>query len=243
MNIARHKVLETEDIGQVSKIDESEINYERMMSLWEEEIAAKGKSEAKLINAWFRFVGLNNFILILLYATVAVIFEIFLPLISKGLLMHLEGSQVLNSQELILSITFLTIAPSAAGFVRGQMIMVARRKALQVYAALTTAVYRKTMKLSSAGKASVETGQIINMLSADAANAMEQSVFQIVPLIMGIPIMVAALVLLYFTIGVSMFAGFAFLVITSVWQFLFATSGVMTKAMAHSVGSNSEVLT
>eukprot|EP00944_MAST-04C_sp_MAST-4C-sp1_P005346 g5346.t1 len=214
MNIARHKVLETEDIGQVSKIDESEINYERMMSLWEEEIAAKGKSEAKLINAWFRFVGLNNFILILLYATVAVIFEIFLPLISKGLLMHLEGSQVLNSQELILSITFLTIAPSAAGFVRGQMIMVARRKALQVYAALTTAVYRKTMKLSSAGKASVETGQIINMLSADAANAMEQSVFQIVPLIMGIPIMVAALVLLYFTIGVSMFAGFAFLVIT-----------------------------
>ena len=30
----------------------------------------------------------------------------------------------------------------------------------------------------------------------------------------GIPIMVAALVLLYFTIGVSMFAGFAFLVIT-----------------------------
>ena len=128
--------------------------------------------------------------------------------------MHLEGSQVLNSQELILSITFLTIAPSAAGFVRGQMIMVARRKALQVYAALTTAVYRKTMKLSSAGKASVETGQIINMLSADAANAMEQSVFQIVPLIMGIPIMVAALVLLYFTIGVSMFAGFAFLVIT-----------------------------
>ena len=78
----------------------------------------------------------------------------------------MEGSQVLNSQELILSITFLTIAPSAAGFVRGdQMIMVARRKALQVYAALTTAVYRKTMKLSSAGKASVETGQIINMLT------------------------------------------------------------------------------
>ena len=157
MNVARHKVLETEDIGQVSKIDESEMNYARMMTLWEEEVAAKGKKEAKLINAWFKFVGLNNFILLLLYATVAVIFEIFLPLTSKGLLMHLEGSQVLNSQELTLSITFLTIAPSAAGFFRGQMIMVARRKALQVYAALTTAVYRKTMKLSSAGKASVET--------------------------------------------------------------------------------------
>ena len=107
----------------------------------------------------------------------------------------------------------MTVAPSAAGFVRGRMIMVARRKAL-VTPLLPQQVYRKTMKLSSAGKASVETGQIINMLSADAGNAMEQSVFKIVPLIMGIPIMVVALILLYFTIGASMFAGFAFLVIT-----------------------------
>ena len=207
MNVARHKVLETEDIGQVSKIDESEMNYARMMTLWEEEVAAKGKKEAKLINAWFKFVGLNNFLL-LLYT--AVIFEIS----SKGLLMHLEGSQVLNNHEQALSIAILTVAPAASGFFRARMIMIARRKALQIYAALTTAVYRKTMKLSAAGKASIETGQIINMLSADAANAMEQSVYQIVPLMMAIPIMVVALILLYFTIGVSMFAGFAFLVIT-----------------------------
>ena len=52
------------------------------------------------------------------------------------------------------------------------------------------------------------------MLSADASNAMEQSVAQIIPLILGLPIIIVTLILLYVTIEPSMFAGFGFLFIS-----------------------------
>ena len=45
------------------------------------------------------------------------------------------------------------MAPITAGFWRGQMILLAKRRSLQVYAGLTTAVYRKTMRLSASGRA------------------------------------------------------------------------------------------
>jgi ATP-binding cassette, subfamily C (CFTR/MRP), member 1 len=214
MRKAKHKILDTDDIGEVSKTDESERNFTKLISLWESEVKKKGKQDAKLISVWFKFVGNDTFLKLFFFALVDVSFQLLTPLFSMALLKHLEGTDILNTQQLITTVVCLSISPGLSGIFRGRMLLLAKRKAMQVYAALTTAVYRKTMKLSAAGKASVETGQVINMLSADASNAMEQSVAQIVPLIMGLPIIIIALILLYTTIGGSMFAGFGFLFVS-----------------------------
>ena len=88
------------------------------------------------------------------------------------------------------------------------------------YLALTTAVYRKTMRLSAAGRATVETGHIINMMSSDANNSMQRAVLALCPLFIAPPIIVTVLTLLYGIIGNSMFAGFGFLVLTLPINFL-----------------------
>ena len=214
MNIAKYKVLDTEDIGAVASSDESEANYKKIITMWEEELKVKGKQDAKLISVWFKFIGKTTFVQLFGFAVIDVVFQLLTPLLSMALLMHLEGTDVLSTSTLIVIVACLSLSPGVSGFFRGRMMLLAKRKALQVYAALTTAVYRKTMKLSAAGKASVETGQVINMLSADASNAMEQSVAQIIPLILGLPIIIVTLILLYVTIGPSMFAGFGFLFIS-----------------------------
>ena len=214
MNIAKYKVLDTEDIGAVASSDESEANYKKIITMWEEELKVKGKQDAKLISVWFKFIGKTTFVQLFGFAVIDVVFQLLTPLLSMALLMHLEGTDVLSTSMLIVIVACLSLSPGVSGFFRGRMMLLAKRKALQVYAALTTAVYRKTMKLSAAGKASVETGQVINMLSADASNAMEQSVAQIIPLILGLPIIIVTLILLYVTIGPSMFAGFGFLFIS-----------------------------
>ena len=117
-------------------------------------------------------------------------------------------------------VVLLSLAPVTAGFWRSQSILLAKRKSLQLYAALTTAVYRKTMRLSAAGRATVETGHIINMISSDANNSMQRAVVLLCPLFIAPPVIVAVLTLMYGIIGNAMFAGFAFLLLTLPINFL-----------------------
>lgn len=79
-------------------------------------------------------------------------------------------------------------------------------------AALTTAVYRKSLKLSSSARSTTSVGVIVNIMSTDA-----QKLKDVTPLLNGVwssPLTIAAaLYLLYQQIGASTFVGVGFLIV------------------------------
>jgi ABC-type multidrug transport system fused ATPase/permease subunit len=223
MNVGSKKVLEQEDLGGLAKIDESEFNYCKLMELWDEEVNQKGLEKALLIRVWFRFVGFFTLAQLLLFAVLDFSFQIASPLLCRQIVRHVEGTEIQSQASLLIMAICLALCPMLSGFFRAHTILLSKRRALQLYAALTTAIYRKTIRLSARGKSTVETGQIINMLSADANNSIERSVFMIIPMIVSVPVIVVILALIYNTIGASMFAGFgALLVALPVSAMIFA---------------------
>ena len=215
----KSKILTDEDLGPLSNGDDSLTSYNRLMKLWNEEVQAKGMEEANLFSVWKRMVGYRTFCKMILWALIDFGCQVSTPLMSRLVIQHVEGSITLTSNELIYLTIGLTMAPITAGFWRGQMILLAKRRSLQVYAGLTTAVYRKTMRLSASGRATVETGQVINMLSSDANNAMERAVFSIIPLLVAPPVVITILILLHGVIGNAMFAGFGFMLFSMPMNF------------------------
>ena len=207
----RAKILTDTDLGPLKTGDDSVTNYKVLMKLWNKEVTEKGTEKANLFNVWVQFVGRFTFAKMLLWAIVDFLCQVATPLMSRLIIQHVEKAIVLSMTEMILLTIGLSLAPVTAGFCRGQMTLLAQRKSLHIYSALTTAVYRKTMRLSAQGRASVETGQVINMLSSDASNAMERAVLSIVPLLVAPPVVIIVLILLHGVIGNSMFAGFGFL--------------------------------
>ena len=83
MNIAKYKVLDTEDIGAVASSDESEANYKKIITMWEEELKVKGKQDAKLISVWFKFIGKTTFVQLFGFAVIDVVFQLLTPLLFK----------------------------------------------------------------------------------------------------------------------------------------------------------------
>ena len=130
------------------------------MGLWHEEIEKKGLENASLIPVWFSFIGFDLLFKLLLVQVAEATCQLATPALTSQLLLYLEGSNPLTNVELVLIVIGLSIAPMLQGFCRGTVMFRAKRASLRAYGALTTAVYRKALRLSAAGKADAETGQI-----------------------------------------------------------------------------------
>jgi ABC-type multidrug transport system fused ATPase/permease subunit len=212
---ARKKTLEEDDIGKLHSADGCEKMQTKLMGLWHEEIEKKGLENASLIPVWFSFIGFDLLFKLLLVQVAEATCQLATPALTSQLLLYLEGSNPLTNVELVLIVIGLSIAPMLQGFCRGTVMFRAKRASLRAYGALTTAVYRKALRLSAAGKADAETGQILNIMSADANNSQERSVFMLLPVIIGPFQIVICLVLIANTIGWSMLAAFIFLLIAT----------------------------
>ncbi|XP_023329650.1 multidrug resistance-associated protein 1 [Eurytemora carolleeae] len=82
----------------------------------------------------------------------------------------------------------------------------------QMMTAVTAAVYRKSLRLSNLARQKFTTGEITNFMSVDAKRLIETIPFSYFIFISPFEIVIC-LVLIYYNIGVSMFAGIGVLVI------------------------------
>jgi ATP-binding cassette subfamily C (CFTR/MRP) protein 1 len=208
------RVLEDSDLGDLREGDDSLTSYNKLMALWGAEVKKNGIKKASLMTVWWQMIGTLDLIKIIGWSLIDFIFLVITPVLSQQIIRHVEGTINLAFSEMLIYAIILSLAPMTSGFCRSQSILLAKRKSLHLYAALTTAVYRKTMRLSAAGRATVETGHIINMISSDANNSMQRAVVSLCPLFMAPPVIIIVLTLLYGIIGNSMFAGFIFLLIS-----------------------------
>ena len=220
LNLGGRRVLEDIDLGGLRQGDDSLTNYNKLINLWEVEVKKKGVQKARLMAVWWQMIGTVDLIKIVGWSVIDFTCLVLTPVMSQQIIRHVEGAITLSLPEMLMYVVLLSLAPVTAGFWRSQSILLAKRKSLQLYAALTTAVYRKTMRLSAAGRATVETGHIINMISSDANNSMQRAVLLLCPLFIAPPVIVAVLTLMYGIIGNAMFAGFAFLLLTLPINFL-----------------------
>ena len=81
-----------------------------------------------------------------------------------------------------------------------------KRASLHSYAALTTAMYRKALRLSSVGISQVSTGRLVNMFSTDAGKSLERVVVMMVPAMIAPIQFFGYLTLIWFQIGWTVFA-------------------------------------
>lgn len=86
---------------------------------------------------------------------------------------------------------------------------------IKLRAELTSAVYRKALRLSARAKQQTETGRIVNLMSADVNNVMQFFYPMFSQLIVAPCILIAALVLLWFQIRWATFIGLAMLMLSS----------------------------
>ena len=134
------------------------------------------------------------------------------PLINKQLIVYLEGSTDDTSWcgpvtpagppcemwMLALLVLGLYASQLVSGAIRSYTEFQAKRMAMHCYAALTKAIYDKSLRLSSSVCAgSGGTGKLVNMMSSDANNSMERSVFLLLPVLVAPFQLIVYFVLIY----------------------------------------------
>ena len=212
---SKKKVLEEEDIGTLNRCDECEYMQEKLMVLWNDEVKRNGLEKASLWQVYLRFIGYDTLFVLIVLSVVEAASQLLTPLLARQLLTYLEGNNPLESLSLVFITLGLSLAPVLAGFCRGRIIFMSKRAALKSYGALTTAVYRKALRLSASGKADAETGQILNIMSADANNSQERAILMLLPVIVGPFHIAICLWLIAMTIGWAMAFAFVFLLVVT----------------------------
>lgn len=205
--------LHLEDLGPVAAVDRAQAQSTRFDRLWQEEVDSKPRGEASLMKVWYRFIGICPFIGLVLLKALDVGCVTMAPLINRQLIVYLEGSSENTTSNVTEEVTFSSWCPASAGgagppvcetwmlalmvlglfvsqlasgAIRAFTEFHSKRMAMHSYAALTKAIYNKSLRLSSAVCAgSGGTGKLVNMMSSDAHASIERSVFLLLPVIVA----------------------------------------------------------
>jgi len=211
----RGETLEQIDLGNPTPTEEAEFNFNRFNVLWEEEVEEKGLQEANLFSILIKFVGRDQIFYCLLLIMGATLFQIMTPLVAKWLVQCIEGSASYSEGWQWTFVGLMFLLPAAAGTLQGPQLLQAQRLSQNLYAALTTAVFRKSMRLSPHARREASTGRIVTLMSNDAGTTMEQALVQSLPLFVCVPQLFAVLTLLALEIGWSLVAGLGVMIIAS----------------------------
>ena len=198
--------LSMEDLGPPAVQDTSAHQHALFEQLWSDEIASVGLEKASLWRVWFRFVGWGEFAYLLFVTTLTAAASTGPPLIAFVLIRYVEGKLVLDVAQQVGLLLLLILCPLVSGFTNSIMMFRGKRASLHSYAALTTAMYHKALRLSSVGISQVSTGRLVNMFSTDAGKSLERVVVMMVPAMIAPIQFFGYLTLIWLQIGWTVFA-------------------------------------
>jgi ABC-type bacteriocin/lantibiotic exporter with double-glycine peptidase domain len=90
------------------------------------------------------------------------------PYLLKALVGHLEGTVSYSRDTLVMLVLGILFVPPLNSLVLSQHNAIMARAGIQLRTALSTQIFRKSLRLSNAAKQTRDTGQIVNILSNDA---------------------------------------------------------------------------
>jgi hypothetical protein len=155
--------LEVSDVGKIYHGDDSATCLLEFEREWRKELL---KEKPNLTHAVFRssFKGWSQSIVAyILYATC----QFIPPQALRFIIAHLEGTRILTPEWQYALVFALLVAPLLGSLALNWHNHLVSRKGIRAQAALTAAVFNKSLKLSSTSRQATSIGVIVNIMSAD----------------------------------------------------------------------------
>ena len=148
--------LKIEDLGHVNPEDAAEYQCDRLVALWDAEVAKSGMEKASLRRVWFQHIGYGAFFGLWILQVIQAGLAAMWPLLSKELIIYVgcvqepstcgDGYVQLTDWQLVLIVAGLVVSVTMSGFCQGYVLFFGKRLALRAYGALTTAIFRKSLR-------------------------------------------------------------------------------------------------
>jgi hypothetical protein len=215
--------LQTDDLGTVLPQDECAALTARFDARWADELRRAGAAKVKpsISRALVRTLPLTWVAAIVAFFVSSG--ALFLPpLILQQLVGALQGTVALSTAMVWMQVTALLVLPVVATLLQTWHNNVMARLGTQMRTVLTGAIFRKSLVLRNDG--AFTTGEIVTRMSVDAALPLRFVVFASSVLVAP-PTVAVALWLIYREVGVSTFAGLAFIVLS------IPASGVLVRSL------------
>ncbi|GAQ81666.1 ABC transporter C family [Klebsormidium nitens] len=217
--LGRQRPLEVDDIPKLSWEDRSDGCYQRFKLCWDNQKAEQpgqkpGVLKALFAGFWSVLVSSAALSLIktaVMYAG---------PVLLNRLVEYTAGVRHFEGEGYVL-VAVLFACKFLETITEHQYNFYCARLGMYVKSALTAAVYRKGLRLSSKARQSHTAGEIINYMATDAPRLSDTS--YMLNDVWNLPLQVAiALVILFQVVGLSMLAGLATMVFIMTLNFIIA---------------------
>ncbi|ORZ17222.1 multi drug resistance-associated protein MRP [Absidia repens] len=212
MRLGYEKPLTMDDLWDLKQDDQSGIVGEKFEKYWDIEMR---KEHPSLLRALVHTLG-GPFFLAALFKALQDVLQFTQPLLLKELMVWV-ASYATSSPEpayrgILIAVGMFVTAVCQTMFLH-QYFHRCFMTGMRLRAALVTAIYRKTLLLSNASRQQSTVGEIVNHMSVDAQRLMDLCTY--LHIVWSGPLqIVIALVFLYGTMGPSIWAGVAVLILT-----------------------------
>ena len=205
--------LQIEDLGAIHPNDKSSFLHTKFDEAFASHVQKKG-AKATLWPILWATVGYSKLVMGILFFLLSATIQFGPVLILTALVEHLEGTINLSTTVLWILVSLLFVCPMAASIALAHSNAIMAHVGAQMRNMLIGAIYRKSLRLSSASKQTVSTGRIITMFSENT-NQIRMFMNFICNTAVA-PIQIAVCVfLLYGQVGVATFVGLGYMVFTT----------------------------
>ncbi|PNS15381.1 Metal resistance protein YCF1 [Sphaceloma murrayae] len=205
MKFGYKNFLTQDDLWNLRRADTTKSTYDKFEKAWAQELEKKKPS---LWIAMFKGFG-GPYLLGAIIKTGSDVLAFVQPQLLRLLISFVDSYRTDNPQTPIrgfaIALAMFVVSVSQTAFLH-QYFQLAFETGMRVKAALTAAIYQKSMRLSNEGRASKSTGDIVNYMAVDTQRL--QDLTQYGQQLWSAPFqIVLCMVSLYQLVGISMLAG------------------------------------
>jgi len=205
--------LQIEDLGAIHPNDKSSFLHSKFDAAFAAHVEAKG-TKATLWPILWTTVGYGQLAIGVLFFLLSAVIQFGPVLILTALVEHLEGTIHISTAVLWILVCLLFVCPMASSIALAHSNATMAHVGAQMRNMLIGAIYRKSLRLSSASKQTVSTGRIITMFSENT-NQIRMFMNFICNTVVA-PIQIAVCIfLLYGQVGVATFVGLGYMAFTT----------------------------
>ena len=205
--------LEQSDLGKPNEKDLAANSSAAFEEAWKEELEKAaadptGKYEASVFKAQFRMIGYGNLACSLVYYLVGVIMQFVPVFVLNILVQYLDGTnyQSLTTTHLAIFAVIMLVFPIIGAVAQTQYDVKQVHFGVQCRTAVAVAVYKHALRLTSAARQGVTTGEVVNLFSNDALKV--EMFMKFMAFIFIAPIQIAVcLYLIYVQVSHAMWIG------------------------------------
>ncbi|KAI4324776.1 hypothetical protein MLD38_030232 [Melastoma candidum] len=162
------KTLELDDIPSLVSEDEAHLAYEKFSQAWESVLKDKGpKANKNLVIRALARVYFKENVFVAFCAFLRMVSVVLSPLLLYWFVEYSNRGGDDRSEGITI-VGWLILAKVVESFSQRHWFFIARRSGMMMRSALMVAVYEKQLKLSSIGRRSHSTGEIVNYIAVDA---------------------------------------------------------------------------